>query len=81
MAERAIYRYVPHRRTQARLAGETPSPIKVADQLPTGSAPARFSRTNWRGDARNAPPAFWVHPAWADKVLGTLMNHAQATPG
>ena len=43
MAERAIYRYVPHRRTQARLAGETPSPIKVADQLPTGSAPARFN--------------------------------------
>jgi hypothetical protein len=43
MAERAIYRYVPHRRTQARLAGQAPSPVKVADQLPTGSAPARFN--------------------------------------
>jgi hypothetical protein len=43
MAEQAIYRYVPHRRTQARLAGEPPRPVKVADQLPTGTAPARFN--------------------------------------
>jgi hypothetical protein len=43
MAERTIYRYVPHRRTRARMAGETPSPVKVADQLPTGTAPARFN--------------------------------------
>jgi hypothetical protein len=43
MAERAIYRYVPHRRTQARLAGETAGPVKVADQLPGGSRAARFN--------------------------------------
>ena len=43
MAERTIYRYVPHRRTQARLAGEPPSPVKVVDQLPTGGKPARFN--------------------------------------
>jgi hypothetical protein len=43
MAERAIYRYVPHRRTQARLAGESPSPVKIADQLPSGTAAARFN--------------------------------------
>ena len=43
MAERTIYRYVPHRRTQARLAGQAPSPVKVMDQLPTGSKPARFN--------------------------------------
>ncbi len=43
MAERAIYRYVPHRRTQARLAGEAPRPVKVVDQFPTGSKPARFN--------------------------------------
>jgi hypothetical protein len=42
MAERGIYRYVPHHRTQERLAGAT-SPVKVADQLPTGSAAARFN--------------------------------------
>ena len=43
MPERTIYRYVPHRRTQARLAGETPRPVKVADQLPAGTRPARFN--------------------------------------
>jgi hypothetical protein len=43
MAERTIYRYVPHRRTQARLAGEAPRPVKVVDQLPTGSKSARFN--------------------------------------
>jgi hypothetical protein len=43
MPERTIYRYVPHRRTQARLAGEAPRPVKVADQLPTGTMPARFN--------------------------------------
>ncbi len=43
MPERMIYRYVPHRRTQARLAGEAPRPVKVADQLPTGTRPARFN--------------------------------------
>lgn len=43
MPERTIYRYVPHRRTQARLAGEAPRPVKVADQLPTGTRPDRFN--------------------------------------
>src|ERR1022692_1474659 len=43
MAERTIYRYVPHRRTRARLAGEAPRPVKVVDQLPAGSKPARFN--------------------------------------
>jgi hypothetical protein len=43
MAERTIYRYVPHRRTQARLTGEAPRPVKVVDQLPTGSKQARFN--------------------------------------
>jgi hypothetical protein len=43
MAERAIYRYVPHHRTQQKLAGDPSSPVKVADQLPSGSAAARFN--------------------------------------
>ena len=43
MAERTIYRYVPHRRTQARLAGQAARPVKVMDQLPAGSKPARFN--------------------------------------
>jgi hypothetical protein len=43
MAERAIYRYVPHHRTQEKLAGDPSSPVKVVDQLPAGSMPARFN--------------------------------------
>ena len=43
MAERAIYRYVPHRRTQERLAGDPSGPVKVTDQLPTDSKAARFN--------------------------------------
>jgi hypothetical protein len=43
MAERTIYRYVPHRRTQEKLAGSGFSPVKVADQMPSGSAAARFN--------------------------------------
>jgi hypothetical protein len=43
MAERTIYRYVPHRRTQARLAGQVPRPVKVVDQFPADSKPARFN--------------------------------------
>jgi hypothetical protein len=43
MAEPAIYRYVPHRRTQARLSGRAPSLVKVVDQLPAGTKPARFN--------------------------------------
>src|ERR1700716_1959135 len=43
MAERTIYRYVPHRRTQARLAGEAARPVKVVDPPPAGSKPARFN--------------------------------------
>src|SRR6202162_2410307 len=43
MAERTIYQYVPHRRTQARLAGEAPRPVKVVATPPAGSKPARFN--------------------------------------
>jgi hypothetical protein len=43
MAESAIYRYVPHHRTEAKLAGGAPGPVHVADQLPTGNVMARFN--------------------------------------
>jgi len=42
MAERTIYQYVPHHRTQSELTG-TSKPVKVVDQLPTGTGPARFN--------------------------------------
>jgi hypothetical protein len=43
MADVSIYRYVPHRRTQQKLAGPMP-PVMVEDQLPHGSRAARFNR-------------------------------------
>ncbi|MGH9028884.1 MAG: hypothetical protein ACRDV4_04640 [Acidimicrobiales bacterium] len=42
-----MYRYVPHHRTQQRIAGETHGPVTVADQLPRGSAFSRFN--SWLG--------------------------------
>jgi hypothetical protein len=43
MADVSIYRYVPHRRTQQKLAAPMP-PVKVADQLPHGNPAARFNQ-------------------------------------
>src|ERR1022692_3383048 len=104
MAERTIYRYVPHRRTQARLAGESPSPVKVVDQLPTGGQPARFhawlsvisvgqnvlaAAADKRSEATyndadavlHEAVKIQEHLAAQDKILGTLIDKAQAMPG
>ena len=43
MSDNAIYQYVPHRRTQRKLAGTEPGPVKVAEQLPSGNAGERFN--------------------------------------
>jgi len=43
MADVSIYRYVPHRRTQQKLAAPMP-PVKVVDQLPHGDPAARFNQ-------------------------------------
>jgi hypothetical protein len=44
MTDSPIYRYVPHRRTQEKLAGGALyGPVKVADQMPAGNAVARFN--------------------------------------
>ena len=43
MSDSAIYRYIPHHRTKAKLAGEAPGPVKSLDQLPHGNAAARFN--------------------------------------
>jgi len=42
-----IYQYVPHHRTKARLSGEIQGPVKVKEQLPTGTPFARFN--SWLG--------------------------------
>jgi len=43
MTENAIYQYQPHGRTQRKLDGSAPGPIKVADQLPSGTVAQRFN--------------------------------------
>jgi hypothetical protein len=44
MTDHAIYHYVPHPRTRAKLAhGPDARPVTVADQLPHGSIPERFN--------------------------------------
>lgn len=43
MSDHAIYDYIPHHRTKTKLEGGAADPVKVADQLPTGSAAARFN--------------------------------------
>jgi len=43
MTENAIYNYEPSHRTQRKLAGDTPGPVKVADQLPTETTMQRFN--------------------------------------
>ena len=42
MTAEAIYDYTPHHRTRAKLDGSA-GPVKVVDQLPRGSAAARFN--------------------------------------
>ena len=42
MTDHTIYNYVPHRRTRAKLDGTT-GPVRVAEQLPAGSAVDRFN--------------------------------------
>jgi hypothetical protein len=43
MTDNPIYQYVPHHRTQKKLAGTAPGPVKVAEQMPTGTAAQRFN--------------------------------------
>ena len=43
MSDNTIYQYVPHRRTQRKLEGTGPGPVKVAEQLPSGTAAERFN--------------------------------------
>jgi len=43
MASNVIYDYIPHHRTKKKLEGNVPGPVKVAEQLPSGTAAARFN--------------------------------------
>jgi len=39
----SIYDYVPHHRTKKKLEGSGPGPVKVAEQLPSGTKADRFN--------------------------------------
>lgn len=43
MTDNVIYDYIPHHRTKKKLAGDVAGPVKVAEQLPSGTAAARFN--------------------------------------
>jgi hypothetical protein len=43
MTDNAIYEYVPHRRTQRKLEGTAPGPVKTVEQMPSGTAAQRFN--------------------------------------
>lgn len=43
MADTAIYTYIPHGRTEARLAARVPPPVKVLDQLRRANTAQRFN--------------------------------------
>ncbi|HEY6624685.1 MAG TPA: hypothetical protein VIX85_12675 [Acidimicrobiales bacterium] len=43
MNDHAIYAYIPHKRTESKLAGVVDGPVTVAGQLPRGNTLARFN--------------------------------------
>ena len=43
MTDNVIYDYIPHHRTKKKLDGTDDGPVKVAEQLPSGTAMARFN--------------------------------------
>ena len=43
MTDHSIYNYIPHSQTMTKLEGILDKPVKVAEQLPSGNAMARFN--------------------------------------
>ncbi|MBV8462421.1 MAG: hypothetical protein JO368_03950, partial [Acidimicrobiales bacterium] len=70
MPATTVYDYVPHRRTQEKL--EHPSgPVRVSDQLPTGSPLARFN--SWFAvKITNGVGTMWCAYAFAALALVSL---------
>jgi hypothetical protein len=83
MTESPIYRYVPHHRTQEKLAGGPSSgPIKIADQMPSGNAAARFN--SWLAvKVTNGVGTMWCAYAFAAIAIvslpGAIASHNPVT--
>lgn len=66
----SIYEYVPHRRTREKLEHDS-HPVRVSDQLPTGSAPSRFN--SWLAvRVTNGVGTMWCAYALAALALVSL---------
>jgi hypothetical protein len=71
MTTQSIYDYVPHRRTKRKLEGAEAGPVKVAEQLPTGNAAARFNA--WFAvKVTNGVGTMWCAYAFAALALISL---------
>jgi hypothetical protein len=71
MAEATLYKYIPHRRTKARLDGDLPGPVKTEDELPKGSGMARFN-TWFAVKVTNGVGTMWCAYAFAALALVSL---------
>jgi hypothetical protein len=71
MANRTLYKYIPHRRTKARLLGELPGPIKTEDSLPKGKGMVRFN-TWFAVKVTNGVGTMWCAYAFAILALVSL---------
>ena len=70
MPRRPIYDYVPHRRTKEKLEHAS-QPVKVSDQLPRGSAVARFN-AKLAVKVTNGVGTMWCAYAFAALALVSL---------
>ncbi len=71
MTDHAIYDYIPHIRTKAKLDGSLDRPVTVAGQLPTGNVAARFNA--WFAvKVTNGVGTMWCAYAFAALALISL---------
>jgi hypothetical protein len=71
MADRTLYKYIPHRRTKARLTGDLPGPIKTEDSLPKGAGIVKFN-TWFAVKVTNGVGTMWCAYAFAALALVSL---------
>ena len=78
MPDQPIYQYVPHSRTMTKLEGLLDKPVKVAEQLPHATAPARFER-GFAVKITNGVGTMWCAYAFAVLALISLPRPSSRT--
>jgi hypothetical protein len=71
MPERTLYKYIPHRRTTARLDGMLAGPVKTEDSLPKGTGFIKFN-TWFAVRVTNGVGTMWCAYAFAALALVSL---------